>query len=62
MNYYTRRNVGYVVWFLILLVLAYGGIRLALEIGYVERVIEVSALAIAYSLVSLVSNASKIFD
>ena len=62
MNYYTRRNVAYAVWFLVALVVAYCGIRLALSYGYSDRVVECSALAIAYSLVSLVANASKIFD
>jgi len=61
-NYYTRRNVAYAVWFLVVLVVAYCGLRLALEYGQSERVLEFSALAISYSLVSLVANASKIFD
>lgn len=60
--YYTRRNLAYVMWFLIALVAAYCGLRLALAYGQSERVLEVAALAIAYSLVSLVANASKIFD
>lgn len=62
MNYYTRCNVAYAVWFLVALVVAYCGIRLALSYGYWERMTELSALAIAYSLISLVANAAKIFD
>lgn len=62
MNYYTRRNVAYALWFLVALVAAYCGLRLALSYGQSERVLEIAALAIAYSLVSLVANASKIFD
>jgi len=50
------------MWFLVALVTAYCGLRLALTYGQTERVLEVAALAIAYSLVSLVANASKIFD
>ncbi|MBE9182526.1 hypothetical protein IQ268_28660 [Oculatella sp. LEGE 06141] len=60
--YYTRRNVAYAMWFLIALVAAYCGLRLALAYGQADRVLEIAALAIAYSLVSLVANASKIFD
>lgn len=60
--YYTRRNVAYAMWFLVALVAAYCGLRLALNYGQSERVLEVAALAISYSLVSLVANASKIFD
>lgn len=62
MNYQTRRNLAYVFWFCIALVVAYIALRTALQFGYVERVLEVGAIAIAYSAVSLVANASKIFD
>jgi hypothetical protein len=62
MYYNTRRNLAYATWFLIAVVAAYSAIRLAIAYGLIERVIEVAALAIAYSAVSLVANASKIFD
>ncbi|MBE9182454.1 hypothetical protein IQ268_28295 [Oculatella sp. LEGE 06141] len=62
MNYHSRRNIGYVVWFSILLVMSYVGLSLAIRYGYEERVVELAALAFAYSGVSLVANASKIFD
>jgi hypothetical protein len=62
MYYSHRRNLAYAVWFVILLIVAYFGIRAAIRAGHLERVAEIAALTTAYSGVSLVANASKIFD